>query len=1391
MRIRHQDAGRQRDLVVHFHDPAATVADLADALYPCRSDVALMVDERTLGERTPLIDAGISDGALVQAADDLDIGPPTKSWVVVLVVTAGRDAGRRFGLPPGRTLLCRRAAGEPAWSEGPRRARIDDASVAGHEIEVDVDAAGTVAIRRGRARFRPIDLDIELTLGQARVRWEAVAAHRPDRGSQMAAGLVGPSGTRPLHRRARPSPEPDPPTVELPPLPPPQTPGGGMGPVTLLASAASGLAMVVLFRSWAYAVFALFGPVVAVAGTFDARRRARPRGWRYRRRRRRLLGGLDEALADHGRAVLAGLVSALPGPGSVLRTVASPEREGCWTRRLGDPDAVLVRVGRGTVPVNQPSGPAASPPDIAAVLANHRSLPDAPVGLALSGGHALAIVGDRDAARALARALVTQLTVAHGPADLEIEIVAEPATEVWWQWCCWLPHRVPAPEGRDAVDGPAEEERPIRLVLIDDGPGLAARRSRAREALADLRKPGARVASIVVVDDVGSVPAACRTVLAVDGDGSLSGPAELLVGCGRADGVHLETAREMAAGLAALDDPERADPDRDLPAAVALVDLIGQDVTTTAGIAQRWAGAGRDPSPLVVLGADDQGSVEVDLSVDGPHALVAGTTGSGKSELLRTLVAGLAAGADPDHLAFVLIDFKGGSAFDSCAGLPHVAGMVTDLDEELAARALRGLEAELLRREEVLAANRAEDLTDLRRRSQALAEPFPRLVVVVDEFATLASTLPDFVDTLVGIAQRGRSLGFHLVLATQRPGGAVSEHLRANTGLRVALRVHAASDSNDVVGDPRAASLPRRLPGRAVLRRGPEDLATMQCARITTEPADAAVTRVSINELQLGSGPLAGPLGAPPTPGATDLDALVAAARAAWAGVGGSPPRCPWPPPLPRTVPWPDPDHPALEGVGPPRRLSIGRGDAPSRRSTAAWWWDLDQGPLLVIGVPGTGTSTTLATAALAAARGWTPTDLHIHVVDLGAGTLGPLAGLPHVGATIGGDDEPRQRRLFADLARDLAGRLALAGPIPAESPRRLLILDGLLAFQKRWDLSSGDEPWQALVDLLSQGPAVGMYVAMAAEGPGVPRAVLAAVRQRLVLALGDRADAAWLGLPSGALPAEQPPGRAIASVGPSPVQLAQPTDGIGAAAAMVAGHAHDPAGGPRPLGQLRTVEPLEDLPASTATGPPGDTVLRLVMGRLDSDLGPAVLVLPAGSTALVAGPPRSGRTTTLLVALLGAIQAGWAVVAVRREPGPVASVAPVVAPGDPRLPTLLASIGGPTLVVVDDADGTEADDPTLRALVTDRAQNRIVVVSGRSDRLRANWSHWTREARVDRRGILLDPDPDLDGELLATRVPRHRPAGLRSTAGLGWLVGETEGHCQVAWPCSTDAEMH
>src|SRR6266487_1394910 len=328
----------------------------------------------------------------------------------------------------------------------------------------------------------------------------------------------------------------------------------------------------------------------------------------------------------------------------------------------------------------------------------------------------------------------------------------------------------------------------------------------------------------------GAAPPAVRPFLIRGHGGAFGqgGPAML------ADQVSVAWADRVARALAPVRDVSRDDSASMIPDSARLLDLIHMPDPSADLVLMAWQKRGR--TTKVPIGVSADGLYILDLSADGPHGLIAGTTGAGKSELLQTLIASLAVANRPDAMTFVLIDYKGGSAFKDCARLPHTVGMVSDLDGHLTVRALDSLGAELKRREEMLLHAGAKDIEDYwdtkRLRPELNLAPMPRLVLIIDEFAAMVAELPDFVNGLIDIARRGRSLGVHLILATQRPAGVVSADIRANTNLRIALRVTSSDESADVIDAPDSAYIAKSTPGRCYVRSGASNLVAVQSARI-------------------------------------------------------------------------------------------------------------------------------------------------------------------------------------------------------------------------------------------------------------------------------------------------------------------------------------------------------------------------------------------------------------------------------------------------------------------------------------------------------------------------------------------------------------------------------
>ncbi|MEC4020238.1 FtsK/SpoIIIE domain-containing protein, partial [Streptomyces sp. H27-D2] len=655
-----------------------------------------------------------------------------------------------------------------------------------------------------------------------------------------------------------------------PPNPPAKRP---IPILVVLAPMFFGIGMVAVLHSYFYLMFAFFSPFLAIANWFSSRRNGR-RDFvegvaNYRARRDSLERDIERKVERERRLRVAGG----PDPASAGLWAVGPGAR-LWERRRGHPDHLMLRVGT----VAQSS---LLTVEDSSREDNHRSvnwrIPDVPIGVDLCGDGVLGIAGEQESARALARWLVVQAAVLHSPRDVRVTVLTDAAGAPAWEWVRWLPHARPGHGGLSAQEasGPAvtlgndpetvanrvsELVSAVRsrarardsamsgallsqpdLVVVLDG----ARRLRDVPGVVQVLKEGPAVRVFLVCLDLEErmLPEECVSVCAVGArDLTLrrTGSADLTEI--RPDLVDTAWCERIGRALAPVRDvtPDGSDG---LPDRVGLLGLLDLEPPRAEELVVRWAK--RPASTAMLLGVGYTGPVTFDLVKDGPHGLIAGTTGAGKSELLQTLVASLAAVNRPDEMTFVLVDYKGGSAFQDCVRLPHVLGMVTDLDSHLVERALASLAAELTRREQILADVGVKDHAEyraLRRRDPSLA-PLPRLLLVIDEFATLARDVQDFIPGLVGIAQRGRSLGLHLLLATQRPAGVVTADIRANTNLRIALRVTDAMDSQDVLEVNDAVSISSGTPGRALARIGHRSALPFQTAyvgalRTADGPAD-------------------------------------------------------------------------------------------------------------------------------------------------------------------------------------------------------------------------------------------------------------------------------------------------------------------------------------------------------------------------------------------------------------------------------------------------------------------------------------------------------------------------------------------------------------------------
>ena len=1477
MQIVYVAGDARRELDVRVNNPSATVADLSRALDPeaVEENRTLLIGDRAVDPDFELGESGLHEGATVRlvpagartrpelaAVGRAMASVTTPSWE--LVVVSGLEAGRRFPLVPGTVVLGRGSGCDIV---------LDQPTVSKRHAQLSVARAGDVAVADlgshngtwvgGLPVVDPVALDgaVPMRLGALELELRPVT----DGDRPIAVDPVrhaNAAGTIPFNRPPRPAPPPPP--AEITPPAPPRA-GQGKVPLSLIAILTPLIFAGVMFavmRSPQFLMFGLLAPVMGIGNAIDVKRRGRrsDRGEseRFRRELSEFRGRLASLADDERRRAQAGY----PDPAEIMRRVDLPSTK-LWERRPAHPDFLRLRAGVGDVtwspPVAQAGLGTGAPEELAAALAGSEMLHGAPVPVDLAQGGVVGIVGNRAAALSLARSLVCQAAVLHGPADLPVMILSSGEAAPDWDWAKWLPHSRDAsgvgrmlsddpelstrlaeahlrpPGTRDRSDGPGRAVGPAVLVVVDDESLTEGRKAPTRSLL---RGEGGPVAGVVIASTVDRLPAVCTTVIEMtdpDGRADLTLPqAGRRISGFLAAGMADDVARRCARSLARFEDPELDLPGAGLPASIRLLPLLDLEDCTADAVLARWKAGGVDPAPAVPIGVAEDGVFGIDFVADGPHGLVGGTTGAGKSELLRTLVAGLAASVDPDHLTFVLVDFKGGSAFDECARLPHTVGVVTDLDQHLAERALRCLEAELRHRERVLRDAGAVDLPDYLRKG--LPEALPRLLVIVDEFATLKAELPDFIDALVGVAQRGRSLGVHLLLATQRPQGAISDNIRANTNLRIALRVQERTDSTDVIDAPDAAAIPRTAPGRAYVRLGPGEVVAIQTALSTGSRREAALAPVDVAPFVYGPAPrLAaapaptdlGPLepGAPAAAGAsagtegdTDLSVLVTAIREAFARTGRPLPRRPWPEPLAGDIDLDDLIDRALADADTPGRpgfVPLALADDPDAQTQYAMGWSAADGNLIVYGIGGSGTTTTLSSLALSLARLYSPDHVHLYVLDFGAGELGVLEPLPHVGAVILANERERQARLIRHLRAELDRRRQLAHRAPEQGARGpsgralegprvesvsvlrsepwiVTLVDGWSAFAADYNDLAGSAVFDAFGRVFADGPEVRMYTVVAADrATAVPSQLASLVRQRMALRLADAYDYSGFGVRSTAVP-EMVPGRALLAGTGQVVQIARPADGVRSATARVAEGTTAPGSAARrpvPIANLPTVVRLVELAAPARFG---DRPWSIPIGVAERTLSAGGLVVYEGEHALVTGPARSGKSTTLLTvaAASRAARPGVSVIAVAGPRSPLAgdaSIDDVVAPAavrDQLMPLVeqARDAGRLALVLADDAESLDDTGGVLERLATCDLPGLLLVAAGRNDGIRTGYSHWTRPLRRSRLGVLLRPDVDLDGDVLGASLPRRAPVAM--VPGRGYVVNSGEAELiQVALP--------
>lgn len=1272
-----------------------------------------------------------------------------------LHVVSGPDCGGVWDLVPGDHIVGR--SGSICWNDPEMSRRHVTVHIGTRTVEIT-----DLASRHGSR------LDGDLCAPGSKVPWPPGATLEVGRSVAILRETPAPDGVwRPAapgwRQLLRPPRLPAPfevPEIKVPP--PPSRPQKGTLPWAAAAvPMVVGVGIALALRRPEYLLFAIASPLAVLANHAVARVAARRRMAAATAVHERELEEVEGRLARAIAAEERDLRERAPDAASTLLTVLLPGRR-LWERRPGDADFLRLRVGCR----DQPSGVHVEGGRTADRIA--RLVPQC---IDLTTEAVVGITGAVAVTDGVLRWLVAQLSAHHAPRDLSLVILGVDA-DPDWAWVRWLPHlRLEPSDLPDLVRTRGEQgaSGPPAIVVIVRGYADVSRTMHLADLMTQGPKVGVHVVCSAAVD--GELPDEARVVVTT----STRGAQGSLAGAGyRVESMLLEQvsvpwALRCARGLAPFKDAA-GDEAAAIPEDVRLLDLIGHQLRTT-DVIDGWRSPSRRTTAMLGVTAD--GPLSLDLTADGPHVLVAGMTGSGKTGLLQTLIASLAIAQHPDRLNFVLIDYKGDSAFQDCARLPHVVGKVTDLTPPLVERALISLRAELARRKVLLAETAVSDIDGYVELS--VREPsrptLPRLVLVIDEFAELARELPDFIDGLVSIAQLGRSLGVHLVLATQRPSGVLSPAIRANTNIRIALRVADPADSVDVVGSADASTIPAGRPGRGCLRVGGRPVTEFQVARASgSAPGSESMDR---RQPLIEPLPALGDVQARPRAGrphdTVDLVALVDRICHAAQEAGVVSQRRPWLEPLPARLPWSRRD---AWPIGGPLLFPLGLADLPDRqRQEIASFDPRRDGHLYIVGSARSGRSQTLRLLGAALAEFADPAEVHVYGIDCGAGGLAGLASMPHCGAVVARHEAERVGRLLTRLTSESARRQALPTGDPGRtSPRLVLLIDGwegfLMAFGEVGDGVDG------VTRLLREGAAVGIHLAIAGDRTLIANPRMSAMTEaKYLLRMAERSDYALAGISVRQVNGEMPPGRCfgpgaretqvfwldreppcrVATAGPRPFRIDPLPSRIGVTEAM----ALVPAGvvGPTPI-----------------VGVGADT-LTAFAPELDKSGWFGVLGPPgSGRSTVLAGAVESAAVTGADVIVIGARGDRWqrlhgraGVLGVLSGREAVTGIAAIGAEAS----------GGPCLLVIDDVEALASTLDRVLAAARSSLPEVFVMAAGTVEGVAFGSGGWRAEFRSAGQGMLLSPRSVADGDLIGARLPRSAVGGtIQPGRGLLHLGG-------------------
>ena len=771
-----------------------------------------------------------------------------------------------------------------------------------------------------------------------------------------------------------------------------------------------------------------------------------------------------------------------------------------------------------------------------ALYSRHKKIPDMPIPANLSHGP-VGYIGPRNLVLEQLQLLVMQLATFHSYHDVQFITILPEEEKEQWSWMRWLPH---AKLQELNVRGFVYNQRTRDQVLNSLNQILKLRRSQKEEAThkeSTLFHPH----YVVLVTDEKLIldhiimefftedptELGCSLIFVEDVMSSLSENIQTVINIKdrntgqlvMEEGVLKETdfrldhfpadydKERIARTLAPLNHLQNLKSS--IPDSVTFMEMYGAETFEDLQVSSRWKKNAPYKSlavPIGLRGQDDLVQLNLHEKAHGPHGLIAGTTGSGKSETIQSYILSLAVNFHPHDVAFLLIDYKGGGMANLFKNLPHLLGTITNLDGVQSMRALASINAEIHRRERLFGEFEVNHINQYQKKFKngEATEPLPHLFLISDEFAELKVNQPDFIKELVSIARVGRSLGVHLILATQKPSGVVDDQIWSNSRFKIALKVADRSDSNEMLHTPDAAEITQT--GRAYLQVGNNEVyelfqSAWSGADYQPDKDDMGIedhTIYLINELgqyEILNEDLSGledvdEIKEVPT----ELDAIVHHIQLLCEEQEIPPVPQPWLPPLKERIALDE-----LEEVQPtvawtqekPLSVLLGMADIPQAQKQEAVSINLSKdGHILLYGSPGTGKTTFLQTAGMDLARKFSPKALTMYLMDFGTNGLAPLSKLPQVADTMLLDQTEKISKFVRIMEKELNRRKKLLADYGVgtldlyrqasgqEEPAIVILLDSYEAFKEE---AYEAELFKLLVRISREGLSIGVHLLVTA----------------------------------------------------------------------------------------------------------------------------------------------------------------------------------------------------------------------------------------------------------------------------------------------------------------------